>query len=123
LKYWIISSPIKKWKNISHKKKLKNTTKKMMVTNNFLKKAWVIIKNTVYDVTKFLQFHPGGKKILLNSCGTDATQQFLSFHKETTLEKYSKFAIGKIKPEKEEKSLTLKENVFGDGISYVEPAW
>lgn len=45
--------------------------------------AWLILKNKVYDVTEFLQLHPGGKKILLNRIGEDATSYFVSKHGRT----------------------------------------
>ena len=37
--------------------------------------CWMSIKNKVYDVTKFIPNHPGGKMIL-KGCGTDATVLF-----------------------------------------------
>jgi cytochrome b involved in lipid metabolism len=39
----------------------------------------------VYDVTPFLDDHPGGKKILLKIGGMDATKEFQKFHNETVL--------------------------------------
>jgi cytochrome b involved in lipid metabolism len=43
--------------------------------------AWVSIRGQVYDVTSYLQFHPGGAKILLASCGRDATAVFDKHHR------------------------------------------
>lgn len=37
--------------------------------------CWMAINNKVYDVTKFVPNHPGGKMIL-KGCGTDATVLF-----------------------------------------------
>lgn len=43
--------------------------------------AWVSIRGQVYDVTSYLQFHPGGAKILLSSCGRDSTDLFDKYHR------------------------------------------
>ncbi|KAI5643223.1 cytochrome b5-like heme/Steroid binding domain-containing protein [Phthorimaea operculella] len=40
------------------------------------KSCWIIIHNSVYDVSKFLSEHPGGEDTLLGVAGTDATQAF-----------------------------------------------
>jgi L-lactate dehydrogenase (cytochrome) len=37
--------------------------------------CWVIIKGEVYDVTNFLDDHPGGAAIILKYGGKDATYQ------------------------------------------------
>jgi cytochrome b involved in lipid metabolism len=64
--------------------------------------CWIIINGKVYDVTKFLAEHPGGKKVLLNVAGKDATKQFESLHKPETLRKYgSSLLIGEIVETKE----------------------
>lgn len=42
--------------------------------------AWVIIDERVYDVTKFVKTHPGGKGPLLNLAGCDATDAFENYH-------------------------------------------
>lgn len=38
--------------------------------------VWMVISNRVYDVTGFLDEHPGGEDILLDSAGRDATREF-----------------------------------------------
>ncbi|MBW0514029.1 hypothetical protein O181_053744 [Austropuccinia psidii MF-1] len=49
------------------------------------KSAWIVVENNVYDVTDFLEEHPGGKKILLKNCGQDATKVFHQFHNKKVL--------------------------------------
>ncbi|XXG79708.1 hypothetical protein AAC387_Pa09g0723 [Persea americana] len=44
--------------------------------HNNNKDCWLIIKGKVYDVTKFLEDHPGGDEVLLSATGKDATDDF-----------------------------------------------
>ncbi|XP_042483206.1 cytochrome b5-like [Macadamia integrifolia] len=44
--------------------------------HNNSKDCWLIIGGKVYDVTKFLEDHPGGDEVLLSATGKDATDDF-----------------------------------------------
>ena len=41
---------------------------------------WIIIDNSVYDITEFANIHPGGKQLLYSVGGTDATDYFYELH-------------------------------------------
>jgi len=45
-------------------------------THNTINDAYIIVDNIVFDVTKFMDNHPGGKDILLQYLGTDASDIF-----------------------------------------------
>ncbi|KAG6846017.1 hypothetical protein H0H87_011065 [Tephrocybe sp. NHM501043] len=49
--------------------------------------CWVIIKNRVYDVTEFLNEHPGGSSIILKYAGKDATRAYEPIHPPDALDK------------------------------------
>ncbi|CAJ0961252.1 unnamed protein product, partial [Mesorhabditis belari] len=51
-------------------------TRKEVEEHNNNKSCWFIIGNKVYDVTKFLDEHPGGCEVLLEQAGHDATETF-----------------------------------------------
>ncbi|KAL6420443.1 hypothetical protein ACFW04_014443 [Cataglyphis niger] len=38
--------------------------------------TWIIIHNNVYNVTPFLNEHPGGEEVLLEQAGNDASEPF-----------------------------------------------
>ncbi|KAM7521814.1 hypothetical protein LguiA_011716 [Lonicera macranthoides] len=44
--------------------------------HNTSKDCWLVISGKVYDVTKFLEDHPGGDEVLLSATGKDATDDF-----------------------------------------------
>jgi L-lactate dehydrogenase (cytochrome) len=48
--------------------------------------CWVIVEGEVYDVTDFLEEHPGGANIILRYAGKDATE-YLPVHPLGTIEK------------------------------------
>ncbi|KAJ7125170.1 glyoxylate dehydrogenase [Mycena epipterygia] len=42
--------------------------------------CWIIVHNKVYDITDFLDEHPGGSKIILRYAGKDATAAYEPIH-------------------------------------------
>ncbi|XP_050208259.1 cytochrome b5-like [Mercurialis annua] len=44
--------------------------------HNTPKDCWLVIEGKIFDVTKFLEDHPGGDEVLLSATGKDATDDF-----------------------------------------------
>ncbi|KAI9373154.1 cytochrome b5-like heme/steroid binding domain-containing protein [Aspergillus egyptiacus] len=62
------------------------------------KGLYIIVDNAVYDVTNFIDEHPGGAKILKRVAGKDATKQFWKYHNDGVLKKYGpKLKVGDVK--------------------------
>ncbi|EIM92640.1 uncharacterized protein STEHIDRAFT_117624 [Stereum hirsutum FP-91666 SS1] len=74
-------------------------TLQQVAAHNNASSCWVIIANKVYDVTDFLPDHPGGRKVILQYAGRDATSVYEPLHPPDALEK-------NIPPEKHLGSLT-----------------
>ncbi|KAG8442259.1 hypothetical protein GDO86_011165, partial [Hymenochirus boettgeri] len=59
-----------------------------------------IIHNKVYDVSKFLEEHPGGEEVLREQAGGDATETFEDIGHSTDARNMSKqFVIGELHPD------------------------
>ncbi|KAI2682642.1 hypothetical protein DTO012A7_5902 [Penicillium roqueforti] len=59
--------------------------------------AWMIVHNKVYDVTDYMEDHPGGVEILLGEAGKDATQVFEDVgHSDEARELLQSLLIGEI---------------------------
>ncbi|KAK4768513.1 hypothetical protein SAY87_003654 [Trapa incisa] len=65
--------------------------------HNTSKDCWLVIDGKVYDVTKFLEDHPGGDEVLLTSTGKDATEDFEDVGHSTSARKMlDDFYVGEI---------------------------
>jgi len=48
--------------------------------NNSAKSCWAVVDDYVYDLTKWINSHPGGPGAIVSLCGTDATASFKAQH-------------------------------------------
>ena len=59
------------------------------------KNCWVVIDNKVYDVSEYLEDHPGGSDVLFEYAGQDATEMFEDIGHSTSARKaLEKLKIG-----------------------------
>uniref|UniRef100_A0A3Q2CMW9 Cytochrome b5 n=1 Tax=Cyprinodon variegatus TaxID=28743 RepID=A0A3Q2CMW9_CYPVA len=67
---------------------------------NSFKSTWIIIHNKVYDVTKFLDEHPGGEEVLREQAGGNATESFEDVgHSTDAREMAASMMIGELHPD------------------------
>src|SRR6218665_4142064 len=60
-----------------------------------LSDCWIVMFDRVYDVTNFIDEHPGGQYIMQESAGRDATMAFRgSRHSKDAYDMLDKFLIG-----------------------------
>uniref|UniRef100_A0A2K5R899 Cytochrome b5 n=1 Tax=Cebus imitator TaxID=2715852 RepID=A0A2K5R899_CEBIM len=68
--------------------------------HNHSKSTWLILHHKVYDLTKFLEEHPGGEEVLREQAGGDATENFEDVGHSTDARELSKtYIIGELHPE------------------------
>ncbi|XP_061029329.1 cytochrome b5 type B isoform X1 [Eubalaena glacialis] len=66
---------------------------------NCPKEIWLVIHGRVYDVTGFLNEHPGGEEVLLEQAGGDATESFEDVgHSSDAREMLKQYYIGDVHP-------------------------
>ncbi|KAL4936437.1 hypothetical protein BDV06DRAFT_93283 [Aspergillus oleicola] len=83
---------------------------------------WCIIDHAVYDLTDFLDAHPGGSVVLAQIAGTDATEAFYNLHRQEVLTKYRKqLCIGTIEGESPEVLEPTPTSL--SPVPYAEPLW
>ena len=59
--------------------------------------CWLIINDKVYDITEYLDEHPGGQHVLLKYAGKDATKAFEQVgHTSTAYRELPKYVIGRV---------------------------
>ncbi|XP_053758816.1 cytochrome b5 isoform X7 [Panthera pardus] len=68
--------------------------------HNHSKSTWLILHHKVYDLTKFLEEHPGGEEVLREKAGGDATENFEDVGHSTDARELSKtYIIGELHPD------------------------
>nr|AAF60299.1 cytochrome b5 DIF-F [Petunia x hybrida] len=79
--------------------------------------CWIIINGRVVDVTKFLEEHPGGEEVLIESAGKDATKEFQDIgHSKATKNLLFKYQIGYLQGYKASDDSELELNLVTDSI-------
>jgi nitrite reductase (NADH) large subunit len=74
--------------------------------------AWVVLHDNVYDLTNFLDDHPGGHEVVLKWSGRDATKFWSAIHKKEWIDEYVKdeWKLGPVGPEpKVDEDAALKQ--------------
>ncbi|CAL9137901.1 unnamed protein product [Musa acuminata var. zebrina] len=62
--------------------------------------CWVVIHGKVYDVTSYLDEHPGGDDVLLSAAGRDSTEDFEDAgHSKSARELMQDYYIGELDPD------------------------
>jgi cytochrome-b5 reductase len=51
-----------------------------LMKHNSRNDCWILLNNCVYNVTAYLEYHPGGELEMMRAAGTDATRLFQSIH-------------------------------------------
>lgn len=108
----------------NERKKYKLYTSEEVMQHRTKDDYWVIIGGSVYNVSKWIQFHPGGELPIRYMAGHDCTDVFKAFHPEwISQKKLPPFKIGELKGESEEVKKTrlsedfekLRQKVVDDG--------
>ena len=81
----------------------------------------MIVDHKVYDVSDFLDAHPGGEVVLRQVAGQDATEAFYNLHRHEVLQQYKALCIGTLEGEKPE-AIDHKPGDLST-VPYAEPLW
>ena len=67
--------------------------------------CWFTIHSKVYNVTKYLEDHPGGEEVLMDRAGQDATEDFEDVgHSTEARKKLEEFMVGELPPSERKKA-------------------
>ncbi|XP_016106078.1 cytochrome b5-like [Sinocyclocheilus grahami] len=83
---------------------VKYYTREEVQIHNMSKDTWLIIHDKVYDITRFMEEHPGGEEVLLEQAGADATESFEDVgHSTDAREMLQQYYIGELHMDDREK--------------------
>ncbi|TGZ46544.1 cytochrome b5 isoform X1 [Temnothorax longispinosus] len=86
--------------------------------------TWIIIHNNVYNVTPFLNEHPGGEEVLLEQKGRDATEPFEDIgHSTDARQMMESYKIGELVEEDRTKDGGKKGKTWSSGNENPSSWW
>ncbi|KAM7424136.1 hypothetical protein PAMA_000470 [Pampus argenteus] len=92
--------------------------------HNMNSDTWLIIHDKVYDITSFLEEHPGGEEVLLEQAGADATESFEDVgHSTDAREMLQQYYIGELHMDDRKKEKPKDEEVTNSGESSSWTTW
>lgn len=71
-------------------------TVKELAKHNTRKDCWCSLKGYVYNLTSYLDVHPGGAETILKCAGGDMTEDFMKAHRWISPSLISKVRIGRL---------------------------
>jgi len=102
---------------------MKTFTAEEVAKHNKESDCWLVIAGHIYDVTDFLDGHPGGRQTILRVAGQDATDLFTRLHAPVVLTQYGpKLCIGQVAGFKP-KPQPPDDGSFGDRVPFGDPYW
>jgi len=95
-------------------------TMQEIARHNNAQSCWLLIGGKVYDVTSYINSHPGGADRILQNCGKEATQAFATqggkgTHSQTAQNMLADYFIGNL-------DATVPAGALGTGMSDVSAA-
>lgn len=85
-----------------------DVTKEQLEKHNKTNDAWLCIRGKVYNVTKYMDYHPGGQEELMRGVGTDATSLFNQVHAWVNYESIlQKCVVGRLRPVCDENTFNI----------------
>ncbi|VDK21908.1 unnamed protein product [Anisakis simplex] len=96
--------------------KSKTFTLDEIAVHNSVQSSWIVIDDKVYDVTKFIDQHPGGEEVILEQSGNDATESFYDVgHSNDAKEMAEEYLIGHVDRGKHSTSEAPSESPAASG--------
>eukprot|EP01062_Namystynia_karyoxenos_P070266 TRINITY_DN65657_c0_g1_i1.p1 TRINITY_DN65657_c0_g1~~TRINITY_DN65657_c0_g1_i1.p1 ORF type:complete len:575 (+),score=105.53 TRINITY_DN65657_c0_g1_i1:75-1799(+) len=71
-------------------------TPAVVASSRTRERCWTVIYGKVYDVTNFLDEHPGGDEILLRHAGEDASAEFDKYHSQSAKAQLQLYYLGEV---------------------------
>ncbi|CAN9507077.1 unnamed protein product [Ophioblennius macclurei] len=92
--------------------------------HNMSNDTWLIIHDKVYDITSFLEEHPGGEEVLLEQAGADASESFEDVgHSMDAREMLEQYYVGEVHMDDRKKSTAKEAPVSNSGESSSWTMW